>query len=100
MFHSWYLSQAINSLRYIVVLHSFSNKAAILHSLSWTLQHFNPYHKEKLQLLDFQKSWVCYEGRIKSLIASISHSFPIGTLITLYTGDPVEFKPSIIEGVQ
>lgn len=52
----------------------------------------------KLQLPDFQRSWVWDEDRIKSLIASISRSFPIGALMTLYTGGQVEFKPRIIEG--
>lgn len=56
-------------------------------------------HSGVLQLPDFQRSWVWDEDRIKSLIASISRSFPIGALMTLYTGGPVEFKPRIIEGV-
>ncbi|UYZ84339.1 DUF262 domain-containing protein [Entomomonas sp. E2T0] len=59
----------------------------------------NECHTGKLQLPDFQRSWVWDEDRIKSLIASISRSFPIGALMTLYTGGPVEFKPRIIEGV-
>lgn len=56
-------------------------------------------HSGVLQLPDFQRSWVWDEERIKSLIASISRSFPIGALMTLITGGPVEFKPRIIEGV-
>lgn len=56
-------------------------------------------HNGVLQLPDFQRSWVWDEERIKSLIASISRSFPIGALMTLITGGPVEFKPRIIEGV-
>ncbi|WP_295813220.1 DUF262 domain-containing protein [uncultured Apibacter sp.] len=58
----------------------------------------NECHTGKLQLPDFQRSWVWDEDRIKSLIASISRSFPIGALMTLYTGGQVEFKPRIIEG--
>lgn len=37
----------------------------------------------KLQLPDFQRSWVWAEDRILSLIASISRAFPIGALMTL-----------------
>lgn len=45
----------------------------------------------KLQLPDFQRSWVWDEERIKSLIASISQAFPIGALMTL------EVKPGAKE---
>src|SRR3954452_13283922 len=51
-----------------------------------------------LQLPDFQRSWVWDEDRIKSLIASISRAFPIGALMTLDTGGPVNFKPRPVEG--
>lgn len=37
----------------------------------------------KIQLPDFQRSWVWAEDRIVSLIASISSAFPIGALMTL-----------------
>jgi len=37
----------------------------------------------KIQLPDFQRSWVWAEDRILSLIASISQAFPIGALMTL-----------------
>jgi hypothetical protein len=52
----------------------------------------------KLQLPDFQRSWVWDEDRIKSLIASISRAFPIGALMTLETGDVSLFQPRPIEG--
>ena len=39
----------------------------------------------KIQLPDFQRSWVWDEDRIKSLIASVSQAFPIGALMTLET---------------
>lgn len=39
----------------------------------------------KIQLPDFQRSWVWAEDRILSLIASISSAFPIGALMTLAT---------------
>ena len=51
-----------------------------------------------LQLPDFQRSWVWDEDRIKSLIASVSRAFPIGALMTLDTGGPVNFKPRPVEG--
>src|SRR5271157_22788 len=51
-----------------------------------------------LQLPDFQRSWVWGEDRIKSLIASISKAFPVGALMSLNTGGPVNFKPRPIEG--
>jgi uncharacterized protein with ParB-like and HNH nuclease domain len=54
--------------------------------------------KGKLQLPDFQRSWVWDEDRIKSLIASVSRAFPIGALMTLDTGGPVDFRPRAIEG--
>jgi uncharacterized protein with ParB-like and HNH nuclease domain len=52
----------------------------------------------KIQLPDFQRSWVWDEDRIKCLIASISRAFPVGALMTLKTGGPVNFKPRPIEG--
>src|SRR4051794_39821014 len=55
-------------------------------------------HEGKLQLPDFQRSWVWDEDRIKSLIASVSRAFPIGALMTLETGGTVDFKPRLIEG--
>src|SRR3954453_5511278 len=51
-----------------------------------------------LQLPDFQRSWVWDEERIKSLIASVSRAFPIGALMSLNTGGPVNFKPRPVEG--
>jgi hypothetical protein len=50
-------------------------------------------HRGVLQLPDFQRSWVWDEDRIRSLIASISRAFPVGALMTLDTGGPVNFKP-------
>lgn len=67
----------------------------------------NPYYLSKLlerckageiQLPDFQRSWVWDEDRIKSLIASVSRAFPVGALMTLNTGGPVNFKPRPVEG--
>lgn len=67
----------------------------------------NPYDLDKIlenchngiiQLPDFQRSWVWDEDRIKSLIASVSRAFPVGALMSLDTGGPVNFKPRPIEG--
>jgi len=55
-------------------------------------------HRGDLQLPDFQRSWVWDEDRIKSLIASVSRAFPVGALMSLETGGPVNFKPRPIEG--
>ena len=55
-------------------------------------------HRGILQLPDFQRSWVWDEDRIKSLIASVSRSFPVGALMTLEAGGPVSFKPRTVEG--
>ncbi|TXN68228.1 DUF262 domain-containing protein [Methylobacterium sp. WL18] len=55
-------------------------------------------HQGSLQLPDFQRSWVWDEDRIKSLIASISRSFPVGALMTLETSGAVNFKPRLVEG--
>ena len=37
----------------------------------------------RLQLPDFQRSWVWEEERIMSLIASVSRGFPMGALMSL-----------------
>lgn len=55
-------------------------------------------HRGKIQLPDFQRSWVWDEDRIKSLIASVSRAFPVGALMSLDTGGPVNFKPRPVEG--
>lgn len=55
-------------------------------------------HRGIIQLPDFQRSWVWDEDRIKSLIASVSRAFPVGALMSLDTGGPVNFKPRLVEG--
>ena len=55
-------------------------------------------HRGIIQLPDFQRSWVWDEDRIRSLIASISRAFPVGALMSLDTGGPVNFKPRPVEG--
>ena len=55
-------------------------------------------HRGSVQLPDFQRSWVWDEERIRSLIASVSRAFPVGALMSLETGGPVNFKPRPVEG--
>ena len=55
-------------------------------------------HRGTIQLPDFQRSWVWDEERIRSLIASVSRAFPVGALMSLDTGGPVNFKPRPVEG--
>lgn len=53
-----------------------------------------------LQLPDFQRGWVWDDAAIRSLLASISLSYPIGAVMTLQTGNPhVKFRPRYLEGV-
>jgi hypothetical protein len=53
----------------------------------------------KLQLPDFQRSWVWDDDRIRSLLASVSVSFPIGAVMLLETGGQhVRFKPRPLAG--
>lgn len=55
----------------------------------------------KIQLPDFQRGWVWDDERIKSLLASVSLSFPIGAVMMLQTeNDEVRFKPRLIEGLE
>ena len=54
----------------------------------------------KKQLPDFQRGWIWDDNRIRSIIASVSQSFPIGAVMTLETGNPdVCFKPRVLRGV-
>jgi Protein of unknown function DUF262 len=50
------------------------------------------------QLPDFQRGWVWDDPHIKSLIASLSLSYPIGAVMFLEAGG-VPFKPRLFEGV-
>lgn len=57
-------------------------------------------HVGKIQLPDFQRGWVWDDDRIKSLIASVVKSFPIGAVMLLETGNEnIRFKPKPVEGV-
>lgn len=54
--------------------------------------------KGEMQLPDFQRGWVWDDAHIRSLIASISLSYPIGAVMFLEAGG-VPFKPRLFEGV-
>ena len=55
----------------------------------------------KMQLPDFQRGWVWDDERIRSLLASIAVSFPIGAVMLLETGgNDIQFKPRPVEGVK
>jgi hypothetical protein len=55
----------------------------------------------KIQLPDFQRGWVWDDDRIRSLIASLSVSFPIGALMLLETGGQgIRFKPRPVQGIK
>ena len=54
----------------------------------------------KIQLPDFQRGWVWSDDRIRSLIASVSRKFPIGSVLTLKSEDTdMHFETRLIEGV-
>ena len=56
-------------------------------------------HDGGIQLPEFQREWIWEDERIKSLLASVSLSYPIGTLMLLKTGNPdVRFKARPIAG--
>ena len=53
-----------------------------------------------LQLPDFQRDWIWDDDHIRSLLTSISLSYPIGAIMTLETGNAeVRFAPRLIQGV-
>lgn len=54
----------------------------------------------KIQLPDFQRSWVWDDERITALLESISRGFPVGAIMTLSAGGDVKFRPRPLEGVK
>lgn len=54
--------------------------------------------KGETQLPDFQRGWVWDDDHIRSLIASLSLSYPIGAVMFLEAGG-VPFRPRLFEGV-
>ena len=55
--------------------------------------------KGKIQLPDFQRSWVWDDAKICKLIESITMGFPMGALMFLETGGVVNYKPRLFTGV-
>lgn len=59
----------------------------------------NQIHTGDVQLPDFQRGWVWDDDHIRSLIASVSMSYPIGSVMLLETGgDSARFKPRVVQG--
>lgn len=53
----------------------------------------------KLQLPDFQRSWIWDDDRVRALLASVSATFPIGAVMLLQTGgENVRFKARPLAG--
>jgi len=54
----------------------------------------------KIQLPDFQRGWVWDDNHIRSLIASVSLSYPVGAVMLLQTGgNGAQFQPRLVQGV-
>lgn len=53
----------------------------------------------RMQLPEFQRSYVWNDEDVKSLIASVAKGYPVGALLTLEEGSDVKFKPRLLEGV-
>lgn len=54
----------------------------------------------KLQLPDFQRGWVWNDEHVRSLLASIARSFPVGAVMLLESGGEVKFQVRPIENVE
>ena len=54
----------------------------------------------RLQLPDFQRSYVWGDEDVRMLLASVLRGFPVGALLTLRSGGPVSFRPRLLEGVE
>ena len=59
----------------------------------------NEAHEGRLQLPDFQRSYVWGDEDVQNLIASVAKGYPIGAFLSLQTGGEVRFKPRLLEGV-
>jgi hypothetical protein len=76
-----------------VAVEAFGIQKEFLHSL------LNETADGKAQLPEFQRGWVWPLENIRSLLASISLGYPVGTVMMLRTGGEVRFKQRPIEGV-
>lgn len=54
----------------------------------------------KLQLPDFQRGWVWDDEHIRSLLASIASTYPVGAVMMLETGGEANFQPRPVQGVE
>jgi hypothetical protein len=63
------------------------------------LELLNSAKTGESQLPDFQRGWVWDDDHIRDLIASISRSFPIGTVMLLENGGDIAFRTRPLEGV-
>ena len=56
--------------------------------------------KGKVQLPEFQRDWVWDDEHVRSLLASVTLSYPIGAVMLLQTGgEGAKFKTRTVEGV-
>lgn len=55
--------------------------------------------KGDIQLPEFQRGWVWDDQHIRSLLVSISRSFPVGAVMLLETGGEARFHLRAIQGV-
>ena len=54
----------------------------------------------KIQVPEFQRDWKWDDDHIKSILASVSLSYPVGAVMMLETGNEnVRFEPRPIDGV-
>ena len=54
-----------------------------------------------IQLPDFQRGWVWDDDHIKSLVASVTMSYPIGAVMLLDCADDgIKFAPRVVEGLE
>lgn len=53
----------------------------------------------KLQLPDFQRGWVWDDEHVRSLLVSVSRSFPVGAVMLLETGGDARFQTRPVENV-
>ncbi|MFN3292564.1 MAG: DUF262 domain-containing protein [Gemmobacter sp.] len=60
----------------------------------------NAAHAGRLQLPDFQRSYVWGDEDVRMLVASILRGFPVGALLTLRSGGEVNFRPRLLQGVE
>jgi hypothetical protein len=76
-----------------MAVEAFGIEKEFLHSL------LDEAAQGKAQLPEFQRGWVWPLENIRSLLASISLGYPVGTVMMLRTGGEVRFKQRPIEGV-